>query len=229
MRNIEDDAVLRASTSAGTRCTSPRRASKPCRPTTRRCSSCPTSRTRSTRSTATRRSPPPRSWSGGARSKGEYAAKSETLHIIHKLLQAHALYEKDVEYVVQDGKVLIVDEFTGRLMPGRRWSDGLHQAVEAKEGVTVEEETPDARDHHDPELLPHVREARRHDRHRRDRGDGVLPDLQARRGRHPDQPAGAPDRQARPHLQDPAREVQRASSRKSSASTSAGCRCWSAR
>jgi len=73
--------------------------------------------------------------------EAEYAAKSETLHIIHKLLQAHALYEKDVEYVVQDGQVFIVDEFTGRLMPGRRWSDGLHQAVEAKEGVTVREET----------------------------------------------------------------------------------------
>jgi preprotein translocase subunit SecA len=71
----------------------------------------------------------------------EYATKSETLHIIHKLLQAHALYEKDVEYVVQDGQVFIVDEFTGRLMPGRRWSDGLHQAVEAKEGVSVREET----------------------------------------------------------------------------------------
>src|SRR2546422_2277591 len=73
--------------------------------------------------------------------EGEYAAKSETLHIIHKLLQAHALYEKDVEYVVQDGQVFIVDEFTGRLMPGRRWSDGLHQAVEAKEGVAVREES----------------------------------------------------------------------------------------
>ena len=73
--------------------------------------------------------------------EGEYAVKSETLHIIHKLLQAHALYEKDVEYVVQDGQVLIVDEFTGRLMTGRRWSDGLHQAVEAKEGVAVKEET----------------------------------------------------------------------------------------
>src|SRR3990172_2892532 len=73
--------------------------------------------------------------------EAEYAQKSETLHIIHKLLQAHALYEKDVEYVVQDGQVFIVDEFTGRLMPGRRWSDGLHQAGEAKEGVVVREET----------------------------------------------------------------------------------------
>src|SRR5207247_3307024 len=58
----------------------------------------------------------------------EYAQKNEILHIIHKLLQAHVLYEKDVDYVVQEGQVFIVDEFTGRLMPGRRWSDGLHQA-----------------------------------------------------------------------------------------------------
>src|SRR6185503_18710763 len=73
--------------------------------------------------------------------ESEYASKSEILRIIHKLLQAHALYEKDVEYVVQEGQVFIVDEFTGRLMPGRRWSDGLHQAVEAKEGVTIREES----------------------------------------------------------------------------------------
>lgn len=71
----------------------------------------------------------------------EYAAKSEKLHIIHKLLQAHSLYEKDVEYVVQDGQVFIVDEFTGRIMAGRRWSDGLHQAIEAKEGVKIRGET----------------------------------------------------------------------------------------
>jgi preprotein translocase subunit SecA len=73
--------------------------------------------------------------------EAEYAAKSEKLHIIHKLLQAYGLYEKDVEYVVQDGQVFIVDEFTGRIMHGRRWSDGLHQAIEAKESVTVRGET----------------------------------------------------------------------------------------
>ena len=73
--------------------------------------------------------------------ESEYALKSEKLHIIHKLLQAHVLYEKDVEYLVQDGQVLIVDEFTGRIMAGRRWADGLHQAVEAKEQVQVKGET----------------------------------------------------------------------------------------
>src|SRR5438270_2590411 len=71
----------------------------------------------------------------------EYAAKSERLNIVHQLLRAHALFERDVNYVVQDGQVLIVDEFTGRTMHGRRWSEGLHQAVEAKEGVQVKGET----------------------------------------------------------------------------------------
>ena len=71
----------------------------------------------------------------------EYALKSEKLNIVHQLLKAHALYERDVNYVVQEGEVLIVDEFTGRTMPGRRWSEGLHQAVEAKEGVQVKGET----------------------------------------------------------------------------------------
>ncbi|MGQ9700949.1 MAG: preprotein translocase subunit SecA [bacterium] len=71
----------------------------------------------------------------------EYAKKSEILSNLRALLKAYSLFEKDVEYVVQDGKVIIVDEFTGRLMPGRRFSDGLHQALEAKERVRVQEET----------------------------------------------------------------------------------------
>ena len=66
---------------------------------------------------------------------------SEEIHTISQLLRAYSLYERDKEYVVQDGKVMIVDENTGRLMPGRRWSDGLHQAVESKEGVAIEKET----------------------------------------------------------------------------------------
>ncbi len=70
-----------------------------------------------------------------------HAERSEKVHNISQILKAYSLFERDVEYVVQDGKVLIVDEFTGRLMPGRRYSDGLHQAIEAKEGVKVEGET----------------------------------------------------------------------------------------
>ncbi len=67
--------------------------------------------------------------------------RSEAIHNIAQLLRAYCLYEKDVQYVVEDGKVVIVDEFTGRKMTGRRWSDGLHQAVEAKEAVQIDRET----------------------------------------------------------------------------------------
>ncbi len=74
-------------------------------------------------------------------SQRRYADVSEEIHAISQLLRAYSLYERDVEYVVQEGKVMIVDENTGRVMPGRRWSDGLHQAVEAKENVTIERET----------------------------------------------------------------------------------------
>jgi preprotein translocase subunit SecA len=67
-------------------------------------------------------------------------AQMETLHHVTQALKAHTLFKKDVDYIVKDGQVIIVDEFTGRLMPGRRYSDGLHQALEAKEGVKIENE-----------------------------------------------------------------------------------------
>ena len=70
-----------------------------------------------------------------------YAIKSERVHTINQLLKAYTMFEKDTDYVVMDGQVKIVDEQTGRIMDGRRWSDGLHQAVEAKEGVKVEAAT----------------------------------------------------------------------------------------
>ncbi len=75
--------------------------------------------------------------------EGESLYDARNIGLMHHLnagLRAHALYSKDVEYVVKDGEIVIVDEFTGRTMPGRRWSDGLHQAIEAKEGVKVKEE-----------------------------------------------------------------------------------------
>ncbi|WP_342751052.1 preprotein translocase subunit SecA [Termitidicoccus mucosus] len=75
------------------------------------------------------------------KAQDDYATVSEEIHSISQLLRAYSLYEKDVEYVVQEGKVMIVDENTGRVMPGRRWSDGLHQAIEAKENVAIERET----------------------------------------------------------------------------------------
>jgi preprotein translocase subunit SecA len=70
-----------------------------------------------------------------------HAERSEKVHAINQLLRAYSLYEKDEEYVVQEGKVMIVDEFTGRILHGRRYSDGLHQAIEAKEGVQIEAES----------------------------------------------------------------------------------------
>ena len=72
--------------------------------------------------------------------EANYMRTSELLHATQQLIKAYWLFEKDVQYVVKDDEVVIVDEFTGRMMPGRRWSDGLHQAVEAKEGVKVAEE-----------------------------------------------------------------------------------------
>src|SRR5213595_3003730 len=67
-------------------------------------------------------------------------ANIDIMHHLYQALRAHTLFKLDKDYVVKDGEVIIVDEFTGRLMPGRRWSDGLHQAIEAKEGVKIEKE-----------------------------------------------------------------------------------------
>jgi preprotein translocase subunit SecA len=76
-----------------------------------------------------------------AKLQADFETKAQKIHAISQLLKAYSLYQVDVEYVVQENKVIIVDQNTGRLMVGRRWSDGLHQAVEAKEGVTIERET----------------------------------------------------------------------------------------
>jgi len=73
--------------------------------------------------------------------QNQFADTSERIHAVDQLIRAYSVYEVDVQYVVQNNQVVIVDEFTGRLMPGRRWSDGLHQAIEAKEGVRIERET----------------------------------------------------------------------------------------
>ena len=63
-------------------------------------------------------------------------ANTLVVHHLNQALKANVMFKKDIDYIVKDGKVVIIDEFTGRMMDGRRWSDGLHQAVEAKEGVT---------------------------------------------------------------------------------------------
>src|SRR5438552_2960441 len=71
----------------------------------------------------------------------EYGVKSDRIHTVQQLLKAYTLFDKDVEYVVLDGAVKIVDEQTGRILDGRRYSDGLHQAIEAKENVKIEAAT----------------------------------------------------------------------------------------
>ena len=111
-------------------------------------------RRRPRRSPTSRRSPP------RTNSRPAWTPQAERIHNISQLLKAYCLYEKDVQYVVEDNKVIIVDENTGRKMPGRRWSDGLHQAVEAKEGVQIDKRNPDPRHDHDPELLPPLSETR---------------------------------------------------------------------
>ena len=73
--------------------------------------------------------------------QSDFMVRSDRVHTVDQLLRAYCLYERDVDYVVQQNHVYIVDEFTGRILPGRRWSDGLHQAVEAKEGVEIEKES----------------------------------------------------------------------------------------
>ena len=76
------------------------------------------------------------------------------MHHVNQALRAHKLFTRDVDYIVKDDKVIIIDEFTGRMMEGRRYSDGLHQALEAKEGVADPEREPDAGLDHLPELFP---------------------------------------------------------------------------
>ena len=98
-------------------------------------------------------------------------ASSSTTSI--QALKAESLYKRDVEYVVQDGEVKIVDEFTGRIMEGRRWSRGPAPGRRGQGGREDRGREHHGRDDHDPELLPHVREARRHDRHGRHRGQRV--------------------------------------------------------
>ena len=88
-----------------------------------------------------------------------YAASNlNLLHHVHAALKAHALFKRDVHYMVAKGEIVIVDEHTGRAMPGRRWSEGIHQAVEAKEGVADSKRKPNLGLHHLPKLLPPLRE-----------------------------------------------------------------------
>ena len=116
---------------------------------------------------------------------------------LNNAIKAKELFKRDKDYVVMNGEVLIVDEHTGRILAGRRYNEGMHQAIEAKEGVEIKQREPDPRHDHPAELLPPLRQARRHDRYGHDRGRRVQPDLQARRRADPDQPPDGP-RSTRP-------------------------------
>ena len=104
-------------------------------------------------------------------------------YYLDNALKAQYMFKQDVQYVVQNGEVIIVDDFTGRLMPGRRYSDGLHEAIEAKEGVTIQTRNDHRRHHHPAKLLPPVRQIGRHDRYGPHRRRGVRQNL--RIGRNP--------------------------------------------
>ncbi len=153
-------------------------------------------------------SPPEKRTKRLAAIEQDYALKNEQISNVDQLLRAYSLYEKDVEYVIQEGKVVIVDTFTGRLQPGRRFSDGLHQALEAKEGVVVQKET---------QTLATVTVQnffRMYEKLSGMTGTAETEEaefdghLQAGRGGDPDQPAHRPRGPGRRHLQDQEGEVQ---------------------
>ena len=156
------------------------------------------------------------------------------LHAVNQALSAHTLKRLDVDYVVRAGEggqkeVVIVDEFTGppdartalvrRPAPGGGGQGGHHGP----------EREPDARLRDLPELLPHVRQALRHDGHGRHRGPGVREDLQPRREPDPDQPSDDPQGPRGRGLQDQGARSSTPWSRRSSSATPRGSRCWSAR
>ena len=131
------------------------------------------------------------------------------VHHANQALRAHTLFSRDTDYIVKDGKVVIIDEFTGRMMEGRRYSDGLHQALEAKEGVEVQTEESDPRLYHLPELFSPLPETGRHDGHRNDGRRRIRRDLQSRSRRHADEHADDSVGRRRRDLPDTNRETQR--------------------
>ena len=128
------------------------------------------------------------------------SANTPLISYLNNAIKAKELFKLDRDYVVIDGEVLIVDEHTGRTLIGRRYNEGLHQAIEAKEGVQIRDEYQTLATISPAELLPDVREARRDDRHRTHRGQRVPEDLRARRCADPDQHADDPRRSARSDL-----------------------------
>ena len=204
------------------------RASRPSRRTGRPTST--SSPTRSTRPCRGHRAAASRRPRSSSAIDNLYRAENGNLvNHLQQALKAESLYKRDVDYAVIDGEVKIIDEFTGRILEGRRWSEGLHQAVEAKEGVAIQEENQTRRHDHLPELLPPLRQARRHDRHGAHRGHRVHEDLRAPGRRDPHEPADGPRGQQRPDLQDQGRQVGRRRRARSRTATRPASRCWSAR
>ena len=156
-------------------------------------------------------------------------ANIRLMHHLNAALRAHALYRRDVEYIVRNGEVIIVDEFTGRTMPGRRWSDGLHQAVEAKEGVRVREENQTVASITFQNYFRMYEQARRHDRHGGHGSVRVPADLRPGGRRHPDAPADGPRRRARPRVPDAEGQVRGDRRGHPRLRGSGSSRCWSAR
>jgi preprotein translocase subunit SecA len=158
--------------------------------------------------------------------QSRYAEKNERIHAVDQLIRAYCVYERDVQYVVQENQVIIVDEYTGRLMPGRRWSDGLHQAVEAKEGVKIERETQTLatitiqnyfRMYEKLSGMTGTAETEADEFHQIYKLDVMV---------IPDQPADAPGGHQRPDLQDQAREVQRRDRGDHAVPPARASRCW---
>ena len=125
------------------------------------------------------------------------AANVTIVHHVQQALKAHTLFQRDKDYIVRNGEVVIIDEFTGRMMPGRRYSEGLHQAIEAKEHVAVQPENVTLASITFQNYFPPLQEACRHDRHRLHRGRRIRRNLQARRRRDPDKQAGPASRRGR--------------------------------
>ena len=195
-------------------------------------SSSPTSTTSSTRSTRPSRSPSaasprPSASSASTTSTAPRTARWSTTCI--QSLKAESLYKRDVDYAVIDGEVKIIDEFTGRILEGRRWSEGLHQAVEAKEGVRVQEENQTLATITLQNYFRMYDKLAGHDRHGAHRGDRVHEDLQAPRRPDPDEPADGPRGPQRPGLQDQGRQVGAPSCARSRRATTPASRCSSAR
>ena len=153
---------------------------------------------------------------------------TQVVHHLNQALRANVMFKRDIDYIVKDGKIVIIDEFTGRMMDGRRWSDGLHQAVEAKEGVEIEPENQTMASITFQNYFRMYPKLVGHDRHRGDRGGRILRHLQDERRHDPDQRAGAAGRRGRRVLQEHAATSSRRSPRRSASSRDAASRCWSA-